>query len=207
MKHKRLRGLYVITDPILCKDNLVDKVQQAISGGAKIIQYRNKQAPKQQQLDEATVLSQLCRQHQCLFIVNDDAELAKQVNADGVHIGQNDSSIAKARQVLGKEKIIGMSCNNQLQWAIEAQSSGADYVAFGRFFPSQTKPEAPQVEPDLLQQAKTQLSIPVVAIGGITPDTAGTLLDAGADMLAVVHAIFAKQDVAAAAREFQQQFL
>ncbi|MEJ2142556.1 MAG: thiamine phosphate synthase [Gammaproteobacteria bacterium] len=156
---------------------------------------------------EATAISQLCRQHQCLFIINDDTELALQVDADGVHIGQSDVSLQDARRFLGKEKIIGVSCNNQLQWAIEAQHSGADYVAFGRFFPSQTKPMAPQAEPDLLQQAKTQLSIPVVAIGGITLETAGILLEAGADMLAVIHAIFAKQDVAAAAHEFRQQFL
>lgn len=206
MKNKQLRGLYVITDPQLCKDNLLEKVEQAIIGGAQIVQYRNKLASEQQRLDEAMALNQLCQKHQRLFIINDDVTLTQQVNADGVHIGQTDTSLQQARKILGEEKIIGISCNNQLQWAIEAQQLGADYVAFGRFFSSQTKPQAPQAEIELLQQAKEQLAIPVVAIGGITPDTASTLLKAGADMLAVINAIFAQTDIAGAARQFRLQF-
>lgn len=204
-KHKQLHGLYVITDPQLCKENLVEKVEQAIIGGARIIQYRNKQATPGLQREEAISLNELCRQYQCLFIVNDNVELAKNIDADGVHIGQSDVSLQAARQLLGEEKIIGVSCNNQLQWAINAQQAGADYVAFGRFYPSQTKPQAPQAEPALLQQAKAELTIPVVAIGGITPENADALLEAGADMLAVIHAIFAEDDVAAAARKFPHQ--
>lgn len=206
MKNKQLSGLYAITDPGLCKHNLLDKVAQAIDGGANIIQYRNKQASAEQKLEQASALNSLCRQHDCLFIVNDDAELAKTVDAHGVHLGQSDTTIEQARQVLGTDKIIGISCNNQLPWAIAAQQAGADYVAFGRFFASQTKPGTPPAEIQLLQQASKQLEIPIVAIGGITPETAGELLKAGADMLAVINAIFAQDDVAAAARNFQQQF-
>ena len=206
MRNKQLHGLYVITDPQLCEDNLLEKVAQALIGGAQIVQYRNKLASAQQRLDEAMALNQLCQKHQRLFIVNDDVALAQQVDADGVHIGQRDTSLQQAREVLGSEKIIGVSCNNQLQWAIEAQQAGADYIAFGRFFNSQTKPQAPQAEIDLLKQAKAQLDIPVVAIGGITPDTASTLLKAGADMLAVINAVFAQSDITEAARQFQQQF-
>jgi thiamine-phosphate pyrophosphorylase len=206
MMNKRLRGLYVITDPTLCEDKLVEKVEQAIIGGAQIVQYRNKQAPVQQRLEEATSLNQLCQQHQRLFIVNDDVELAARIDADGLHIGQSDASLQQARTILGENKIIGVSCNNQLQWAIDAQQAGADYVAFGRFFNSQTKPQAPQADPDMLTQAKAQLDIPLVAIGGITLENANSLLTAGADMLAVIHAIFSQQDIAEAARQIQQQF-
>ena len=206
MKNKDLQGLYVITDPQLCKDNLFEKVEQAIRGGAQLVQYRNKQASAQQQLEEATTLKQLCQQHQRLFIINDDAELAANIDADGVHLGQSDTSLPQARKILGEDKIIGISCNNQMQWAISAQQAGADYVAFGRFFTSQTKPQAPQAELELLTQAREQLEIPVVAIGGITPETAGNLISAGADMLAVIHAVFSQSDIAAAAHQFQQQF-
>lgn len=206
MMNNDLRGLYVITDPTLCEDQLVEKVRQAISGGAQIVQYRNKQAPPEQRLEEATRLNQLCQQHQRLFIVNDDAELAARIDADGVHIGQSDASLQQARMILGENKIIGVSCNNQLQWAINAQQAGADYVAFGRFFNSQTKPQAPQAEPALLTQAKAQLDIPIVAIGGITVENANNLVTAGADMLAVIHAIFSQADIIEAARQIQQQF-
>ena len=206
MMNNDLRGLYVITDPTLCEDQLVEKDRQAISGGAQIVQYRNKQAPPEQRLEEATRLNQLCQQHQRLFIVNDDAELAARIDADGVHIGQSDASLQQARMILGENKIIGVSCNNQLQWAINAQQAGADYVAFGRFFNSQTKPQAPQAEPALLTQAKAQLDIPIVAIGGITVENANNLVTAGADMLAVIHAIFSQADIIEAARQIQQQF-
>lgn len=206
MTNKHLQGLYVITDPQLCKDDLFEKVEQAIRGGAQVVQYRNKQASAQQQDEEAATLKQLCQQHQRLFIINDDVELAARIDADGVHLGQSDTSLPQAREILGENKIIGISCNNQLQWAISAQQAGADYVAFGRFFTSQTKPKAPKAELELLTQARDRLAIPIVAIGGITPGTAGNLIAAGADMLAVIHAVFSQADIAAAARQFQQQF-
>ena len=133
-------------------------------------------------------------------------QLAARIDADGLHIGQSDASLQQARTILGENKIIGVSCNNQLQWAIDAQQAGADYVAFGRFFNSQTKPQAPQADPDMLTQAKAQLDIPLVAIGGITLENANSLVTAGADMLAVIHAIFSQQDIAEAARQIQQQF-
>lgn len=203
---KRLHGLYVITDPELCKTDIVSQVEQALSGGAQIVQYRNKTASAQQQQQEATQLNQLCKKYNCLFIINDDVELAKKIDADGVHIGQSDTTLHQARTILGKEKIIGVSCNNQLEWALAAQQQGADYVAFGRFFASQTKPDAPQANIDLLTKARQQLDIPIVAIGGITPDNANELLQAGADMLALIHAIFAQVDISRAAQQIQQNF-
>lgn len=203
---KRLHGLYVITDPELCKTDIVSQVEQALSGGAQIVQYRNKTASAQQKQQEATQLNQLCKKYNCLFIINDDVELAKKIDADGVHIGQSDTTLHQARTILGKEKIIGVSCNNQLEWALAAQQQGADYVAFGRFFASQTKPDAPQANIDLLTKARQQLDIPIVAIGGITPDNANELLQAGADMLALIHAIFARADISRAAQQIQQNF-
>jgi len=123
-----------------------------------------------------------------------------------VHLGRGDTDLRAARSLLGAEAIIGVSCYNDLSLARQAAGSGADYIAFGRFFPSQTKPEAVQAGPDLIHQAKQELSLPVAAIGGITPDNAGQLIDAGADMLAVVQGVFAATDVRWAAAEFSVLF-
>jgi len=205
--NKRLQGLYVITDPELCKTDIITQAEQALSGGAQIVQYRNKTATAQQKQQEAMQLNQLCQKHHRVFIINDDVALAKMINADGVHIGQSDTTLKQARTILGKEKIIGVSCNNQLDWALTAQQQGADYVAFGRFFASQTKPLAPPATMDLLIQAKQQLDIPIVAIGGITPDNAPELVQAGADMLALINGIFAQPDICRAAQQIQQHFI
>jgi len=206
MRHSRLHGIYAITDPVLCGPHLIDKVLAAIEGGIRILQYRNKQASRDIQQEEATRLQGVCRQHDILFLINDDIELANAVNADGVHLGQQDRALIDARQHLGKDKIIGISCNNRFEFALAAQQQGADYVAFGRFFPSQTKPQAPQAEIGLLHRARTELQLPVVAIGGITPANGRQLIDAGADMLAVIHGIFAQDDVRLAAQRYAALF-
>lgn len=202
----RLKGLYVITDPKLCAADLTHKVEQAILGGAKIIQYRNKTAIKAQQISEAKTLQILCSQHGRLFIINDDIALALEVNADGVHLGQSDGDILDARERLGSDKIIGITCHSDLDLAIKAQAQTANYVAFGRFYPSKTKPSAPPANIEILQHAKSQLQIPVVAIGGISVENAPPLLTAGADMLAVIDAIFSKVDIQQAATEFDTLF-
>jgi thiamine-phosphate pyrophosphorylase len=206
MRDARLHGVYAITDPVLCGAQLSEKVLAAIEGGIRILQYRNKQASRDIQHEEATSLLALCRQHDVLFIINDDVELANDVDADGVHLGQKDLALIEAREHLGKNKIIGISCNNRLDYALAAQHLGADYVAFGRFFPSHTKPQAPQAEIGLLQRARTELQLPVVAIGGITPDNGRQLIEAGADMLAVIHGIFARDDVRLAAQRYAALF-
>ena len=202
----RLHGLYVITDPVLCGDQLVEKVTAAIAGGAQIVQYRNKQASPKQQRQEATALAELCKQHTILFLINDDAALARDVDADGVHLGQQDTGLSHARALLGANKIIGVSCNNRFDYALDAQDAGADYVAFGRFFPSQTKPQAPQADPSLLERARNELHIPVCAIGGINLANATQLLAAGAQMLAVIHGIFAADDIKATTRRYADLF-
>lgn len=201
-----LHGLYVITDPKLCGENIIQKVNDAILGGAQVIQYRNKITDKQHQRTEAAALQSLCKQHDRLFIINDDIALAIETNADGVHLGQTDSNIIKARKQLGTEKIIGITCHSDLSLAINAQTQTADYVAFGRFYPSKTKPTAPPADIEILQQAKSQLQIPIVAIGGIRVENAPALINAGADMLAVIDAVFSKENTQLAASEFKSLF-
>jgi len=203
-----LHGLYVITDPILCGKDLINKVEQAILGGAQVIQYRNKtnNITPSQQLSEAIALQSLCMQYDRTFIINDDIALALQSNADGVHLGQTDGDITSARERLGDKKIIGITCHNNLTAALKAQLQSADYVAFGRFYPSQTKPTAPPADINVLQHAKSQLQIPIVAIGGISVENAPALLNAGADMLAVIHAVFAQDNIQQAAAEFKKLF-
>ena len=206
MKDARLHGVYSITDPVLCDEHLIDNVLAAIQGGIRILQYRNKLASPATQHKEAAKLLSLCHQHDVLFIINDDVVLASEVDADGVHLGQKDRILLKARQQLGNEKIIGISCNNRFDYALTAQREGADYVAFGRFFNSMTKPQAPQAEFDLLQRAKNELPIPVVAIGGINPNNGRSLIEAGADMLAVIHGIFGQADIRLAAQRYAELF-
>ena len=207
---QNLSGLYVITDPILCSIDIVSKVEQAILGGAQIIQYRNKNKNeniiKSQQLEEASALQALCSQYDRTFIINDNISLALETNADGIHLGQTDGDITSARKRLGDNKIIGVTCHSDLNAALSAQQQTADYVAFGRFYPSRTKPAAPPADIDILQHAKSQLQIPIVAIGGISVENATTLINAGADMLAVIHAVFAQDNIQLAAAEFKKLF-
>ena len=206
MKDTRLHGIYAITDPVLCGDDLINNVRAAIEGGIRILQYRNKQASHNVQHEEATRLLALCRQHDVLFIINDDAELAADIDADGVHLGQKDRALIEAREQLGQNKIIGISCNNRFDYALAAQQQGADYIAFGRFFSSMTKPQAPQAEIELLLRGKRELHLPIVAIGGITADNGRQLIEAGADMLAVIHGIFGQADVRLAAQRYAELF-
>lgn len=208
MKSPALRGLYCITDPVLAKQfdrPLVNMVEQAILGGAKIIQYRDKTASLTESLKTASSLARLCREHNVLLLINDDPQLALESGADGVHIGQDDAALPAARKILGPDKIIGVTCHNQPALAKQAEAASADYVAFGRFFPSQTKPDAAPASLDILTQLD-QLSIPVVAIGGIQAANATPLLQAGVQMLAVIHAVFAQPDITAAAKEFSALF-
>ncbi|RLJ18044.1 thiamine phosphate synthase [bacterium endosymbiont of Escarpia laminata] len=203
----RLHGLYAITDTALAQNqNLTEQVAQALQGGACIIQYRDKSDDRPQRQNEAKTLLNLCREHQALLLINDDLELARSIGADGIHLGRDDVSLPQARALLGPEAIIGVSCYNQLELAREASRAGADYLAFGRFFPSQTKPDAVQADPELLRQASRELPQPLVAIGGITPENGGPLIDAGADMLAVIDAIFNQTDIRLAATRLTKLF-
>ncbi|MEO4045657.1 thiamine phosphate synthase [Pseudomonas sp. CAU 1711] len=189
MKDK-LRGLYAITDSQLLEGGrLLPYVEAALKGGARLLQYRDKSGDAARRLREASQLAELCARHGAELIINDDAELAAKLGV-GLHLGQGDGSLAAARALLGRQAIIGATCHAELQLAAEANREGASYLAFGRFFNSQTKPGAPAARPELLGQARAHFQLPLVAIGGIDLHNAGQLIRAGADLLAVIHALF-----------------
>ncbi|MFK2878538.1 thiamine phosphate synthase [Rhodanobacter hydrolyticus] len=192
-------GLYAITDGP--RTDLLDVASQALAGGARVLQYRDKTTDTTRRHAEAVALKQLCDVHAVPLIINDDVVLAAATGAAGVHLGRDDGDVAAARAVLGDHSIIGVSCYDSFELARAAAAAGADYVAFGAFFPSPTKPHAVRASPALLRQSAT-LGVPRVAIGGITPDNAPSLVDAGADFLAVISAVFAMPDVCAAAQRF-----
>ena len=201
------RGLYAITDSkLLSPERMVEAVALAIQGGAVMIQYRDKGDDPMRRQWEASDLSNMCRPLGVPLIINDDVELAAQIMAKGVHLGKEDADIASARAKLGPNAIIGVSCYNDLDCAIAAEKAGADYVAFGSFFPSRVKPGAVKADIELLRRAKQQLNIPVVAIGGITADNGAQLVEAGADMLAVITDVFGHADILAAAEKISKLF-
>ena len=201
------RGLYAITDAGLIPDqHLIHAIEQAILGGAQLIQYRDKSSDLARRLAQAQALNALCRRHAIPLIINDDVELAFQVGAAGVHVGQDDPTFAVARARLGDQALIGVSCYDRLDLALVAEQAGADHVAFGAMFPSPTKPDEVRASLELLREARAALTIPIVAIGGITPDKAPLLLDAGADALAVISGVFAQSDIQAAARRYAALF-
>ncbi|MBF0263632.1 MAG: thiamine phosphate synthase [Gammaproteobacteria bacterium] len=192
----KIHGIYAITDPdLISEHDLIAKVQAAIDGGISVLQYRNKKATPLQQEQQAQLLRHICQQHQVTFIINDNVELALKIKADGVHLGKKDGSIKKARERLGQQAIIGISCYNEIGRAIEAQEAGADYIAFGRFFSSKTKPEAVQANTNLIKQAKVKLEIPIVAIGGINLTNIKQLTDLSVDATAIIHDIFSQKDI------------
>ncbi len=197
-----IKGLYAITPDEPDTAELMRKVRLALLGGARVLQYRNKAAAKAVRLEQARALRELTHEFAVPLIINDDVMLAHGVAADGVHLGGSDDSLADARAVLGSGKLIGMSCYNRLALAHEAVSRGADYVAFGSFFASTVKPDAVAAAPDLLRQARREIAVPLVAIGGITVDNGALLLEAGADALAVISAVFGAKDIRSAARQF-----
>ena len=197
------RGLYVITDGP--RPDLLAVTRLALEGGARLLQYRDKTQDAARRHGEALALKALCIEFGVPMIVNDDVALARAVGADGVHLGEDDGDIAAARTALGAQAIIGVSCYDTIDRARALASAGADYIAFGAFFTSPTKPHARRASPDLLRQSAA-LGLPRVAIGGITPDNGGDLIDAGADYLAVISAVFGADDVRSAARRFADLF-
>jgi thiamine-phosphate pyrophosphorylase len=206
-KARALKGLYAITDSGLASDGgIVAQVELALRGGVRAIQYRNKHPDPRQRAEEAAALLRLCRTAGVPLIINDDVALAAAIQADGVHLGMDDPDPRDARRMLGPGAIIGMSCYNRLELAFQAQAADADYVAFGRFFPSSIKPLAVQADIELLARARAALELPIIAIGGITPENGGPLIAAGADMLAVIHGIFGQPDILRACQDFNKLF-
>ena len=201
-----IRGLYAVTPDNIDTERLIKLMTAALTGGARVVQYRNKVGDSATMLAQARALKTACAAHGATFIVNDHIDLAVAVDADGIHLGKDDGSCAEARKAVGPEKLIGISCYDSLDAARAAARGGADYVAFGSFFPSRVKPGAVRPALDLLTRAKAHLAIPVVAIGGITAENAGQLARAGADAVAVISALFVAPDVSTAARQLIASF-
>lgn len=195
----RLVGLYAVTPDEPDTARLRTVVAAALAGGAAAVQYRNKAAGPVLRAEQAQALAALCRAHRALFIVNDDAELARTVDADGVHVGDDDGDVARVRAIVGERRLVGVSCYGDFDRARRARDGGADYVAFGSFFASATKPGAVRADLSVLARSR-ELGLPVVAIGGITAANALNLFDAGADAVAVIADVFAHADAAAIER-------
>lgn len=202
-----MKGLYAITPDVTDTAQLCVMVRQILSAGVHYVQYRNKIADSGLRLTQAAALAKLCQQFGAFLIINDHYDLALAVNADGVHVGREDIAINEARNYLGQNKIIGVSCYNQLALALEAEKQGADYVAFGAFFHSKTKTNTVSASTELLSEAKKKLSIPIVAIGGITVTNAASLINHGSDSIAVSHGLFASQNIRSVAKQFSRLFL
>ncbi|HEY0180616.1 MAG TPA: thiamine phosphate synthase [Dokdonella sp.] len=203
LRRAPLRGLYAISDGP--RADLLAACTAALDGGAALLQYRDKSADPARRRAEAGALRALCAARGVPLIVNDDVELAAEIGADGVHLGEHDAGVADARARLGAGAIVGVSCYASLERARRLAAAGADYLAFGAFFASPTKPHAVRATPALLAAAKP-LGLPLVAIGGITPENARGLIDAGADCVAAISCVFAAADVEAAARRFARLF-
>jgi len=202
-----LRGLYAITDENLIPEaRFIATIKQALQGGTSIIQYRDKSANETKRLEQASALRSLCNQFKATLIINDDIALAQAVAAHGVHLGEDDVTIEQARLMLGDEAIIGISCYNQLQRAHEAQAAGADYVAFGTMFTSPTKPNARSASCELISEAKSQLEIPVCAIGGIGKSNVARVIDSGADMTALISGLFSAGNICFTAEHISRLF-
>ncbi|WP_313644941.1 thiamine phosphate synthase [Stenotrophomonas sp.] len=198
------RGVYLITPDETDSARLLERVRPVLAG-ATWLQYRNKAVDAPTRLAQATALQALCAEAGVPLIINDDAALAKQVGAAGVHLGEDDGDIAAARALLGPQAIIGASCYDELALAQRAVAASASYVAFGAFFPSRSKITPRRASPGLLRQSAA-LGVPRVAIGGLTPDNSRAVVDAGADLIAVISGVFSEADPVAALQAYRGCF-
>lgn len=199
-------GLYAITPDLNDTAELLRRVELALRGGAVVLQYRNKLASPVLALAQAQALRTLTQQYAACFIINDSIDLMLQVDADGVHLGGDDGDLQLARQRLPAGKLLGASCYNDLSLATKAVAAGADYVAFGAVFVSGTKPNARRASPELIRAARGDIAVPIVGIGGITPDNAGEVITAGAENIAVIGALFDADDILQTAQAFNRLF-
>ncbi|HQR03832.1 MAG: thiamine phosphate synthase [Proteobacteria bacterium] len=205
-----LRGLYAVTADDYLLPRLSVLVSMALRGGARLVQYRNKTAPKPLRRSQAAELLRICRAEGARLIVNDDLDMALEIGADGVHLGRDDipgGDLAATRAALGPDRILGVSCYNELARGEVAAAAGADYLAFGSVFPSITKPGAASAPLSLLGEARSRFGLPVAAIGGISLANAPAVITAGADMVAVISELFDAMDIAARAEQFHNLFL
>lgn len=201
-----LRGVYAIADAALLGPYLTEACGAALEGGARLIQYRDKSDDAGARLRQAQRLKDVCLRFRVPLIINDDVELARRVAAQGVHLGEHDALPEMAREALGEQAVIGVSCYNSLERARAAAAAGADYVAFGSVFPSNSKPAARRAPLELLKRADATVPLPLCAIGGIHIDNADAAVAAGADMIAVINGIFGQRDIVSATRELAALF-
>ncbi|MDP5008169.1 MAG: thiamine phosphate synthase [Glaciimonas sp.] len=206
MSEYKLHGLYIITPDWDDTDKLLAVTEQALQGGAAIVQYRHKTADAAQRLTQETALLALCRRYQRPFIINDYVALCLALNADGIHVGGTDASVAEIRAKVGTEKIVGASCYGSLALAHQAQREGASYIAFGGFYPSRVKKYEVSTQADIVTQAKQEIALPNVVIGGMTAENCAPLVAAGADMVAAISSVYLSDDPTAAAHGFVNLF-
>ena len=203
-----LKGLYVITaQKLIPRDRFMDTVEKAIRGGAKIIQLREKDTLEEEITRLGKGLLEITRRYRIPLIINDSPKLAREIGADGVHLGKDDSDISLARKLLGSEAIIGVSCYGDIERGLRAEREGADYVAFGTPFFTPTKPDRKPTPFEVLREAKRRITkIPVFAIGGITKENAQSVLETGVDGIAVITAVFSSPNPEEAARSLAEFF-
>ncbi len=206
MRNPKINGLYAITPELENTGDLLDKTRQVLEGGAQLIQYRNKSANRILLREQAGLLLQLCREYTVPLIINDYLDLTIEIGADGLHVGQHDAAIAKARNQLGDNKIIGASCYNNLGLALQAEKEGADYVAFGAFFPSLTKPNTVSVTMNLIDEAKNKITVPIIGIGGIRLTNAKMVIQSGCVAIAVCNDLFQSGNIKTKAAQYAQLF-
>ncbi|MGB2692089.1 MAG: thiamine phosphate synthase [Thermodesulfobacteriota bacterium] len=202
MRHN-LKGLYVITDKkLIDRDSFVETVEKSIKGGARIVQLREKDTPENEIISLGSELLEVTKSYGVPLIINDSPELAREIGADGVHLGGDDTSISNARKILGNDSIIGITCYNQIERGFKAVENGADYVAFGTPYYTPTKPEREPTSIEILREAVRLINnIPIFAIGGITKENASPILDTGVDGIAVITSVFGSTDPEATTRE------
>jgi len=199
-----LRGLYIVTPDWDDTDKLVGATEQAIQGGATLVQYRHKTADAILRKEQASALLQVCRRYNTPFIINDYVDLCIELDAEGIHVGGTDASVADVRAQVGKDKIVGASCYGTLQLARDAYAAGATYVAFGGFYPSRVKKYEFKTAPEIVAESKKEIPLPVVVIGGMTQENCLPLIAQGTDMVAAISSVYMTENPEAAAREFAQ---
>lgn len=200
---KLLRGLYIVTPDWDDTDKLLDVTEKALKGGAALVQYRHKTAEMKQLREQAKALQKLCKRYDVPFIINDYVDLCVELDADGIHVGGTDESVAAVRAKVGPDKIVGASCYGEMDLARKAKKEGASYVAFGGFYPSRIKKYAVTTPISIVSDAKSEVSgVPSCAIGGITLENAIPLVEQGVDMISVISSVYMVDDPESAARDF-----
>jgi thiamine-phosphate pyrophosphorylase len=201
-----MKGLYLVTPDWDDTQKLLQVTEAGLRGGAALVQYRHKTASAQLRREQAAALQALCREHGKPFIINDHVDLCIELDADGIHVGGTDASVAQLRAAVGPGKIVGASCYGTLQLARDAHAAGASYVAFGGFYPSRVKKYDMKTPPEIVSQAKAEIPLPNVVIGGMTQENCTPLVALGADMVAVISSVYMTDDPESAARGFAVLF-